>query len=200
MTKKVNCLKQRKEPLQKEQLLNKLLRDGWYENYLSARWDDVEARGLLQKSLKAEYFGEKQPRGMFIYGNIGVGKTCLLSLIAQFLVKNFDGWAEYTPATVLFTTLMKGSITQQENIKNSPFLFIDDLGKEYDTDFPLSRFSELIEYRWANRMITYFSSNLDIQSIREKKGYEHIADRMNDDEWLLHFYYSGISKRIRKKN
>ena len=178
---------------------NRLVEGGWYLRYLQdSSWKDVEQMKAIQAILKAEFVTKKTYRGMFIYGNIGVGKTSLLNLISRYLVRNFEGWLLYMPATVLFTKLIKGSDQELSDIQKCTFLFIDDLGKEYDTDFPLSRFSELIEYRWANMKPTFFSSNLDMETIRKKVGYEHIADRMNDSNWMIHHFYAGKTKRKRK--
>lgn len=78
----------------------------------------------------------------------------------------------------------------------SSVLFIDDLGTEYDSKFTLAKFTDLIEYRYTNYLPTFITTNASIDDMRGWEGYERLADRIGDKNWMRELIYAGNSRRL----
>lgn len=170
----------------------KLSSEGWYKLYLSASWDKVDCReqveGFLSTGLN---------RGLFLVGSVGVGKTSVMTLIAKEIVERTDIIPRFVALGMLFDLYFERDFKAVERFMKSAYLLIDDIGREYAADFPVAKFENFIEYRYGNLLPTFITSNLTIDDLRKRIGFERIADRINDPKWMAHLIYAGQSKRIR---
>jgi DNA replication protein DnaC len=176
----------------------RLALNGFGELYRNATWDKVEGGEKIYHALRKEFLAdEHKPRGLFVSGNIGVGKTCLLALCARFLIQNWNAVTHYIPAGALFDLYFEKNTGVVNALMQSEFLFIDDIGRAYSADFPVSKFETFIEHRYANLLPTFISSDMSLDDLRKKNGFERIGDRINDSKWMMHVTLSGKSKRKR---
>lgn len=111
--------------------------------------------------------GPPYPKGLYLYGPAGHGKTSLLAAIARTCA------ASGIP--VMFTTVLNlldsmragygrkdgSSDTLLERAKNVPVLILDDLGMQQGTDHERARLLAIISTRHGKgqRILTCFSSN-----------------------------------------
>lgn len=140
-------------------------------------------------------------RSIIIAGNVGVGKTALLSAMYKEL---FMGWAKkYTSRTSLlpavfsanaivvthaelvaiFHDQFKQPMDRTENVtmqdlREVGLLMFDDLGSGHDSAANISGLEELIEYRWRNERPIWATTNFKLSKLRKMDGYERLVSRL----------------------
>lgn len=116
-------------------------------------------------------------KGLFIYGNVGVGKTMLSSIIA--IERAYLGKPSlFYTVTDMLTDLrdFDDSVGRQiklSQIKNTPCLIIDDLGAEYVTDWVSSTLFDILDARYKSNLCTVINSNIAIGNIQARYGELH---------------------------
>lgn len=118
-------------------------------------------------------FATQHPN-LFLYGNVGVGKTFLSNCIAKDLIDHGFSVIYYS-APSFFNTLAqsvfdKNDINAQnmyEHIYDCDLLIIDDLGTEYTNQFIASQFFTCINERLLNKKSTVISTNLSLDALAD---------------------------------
>ena len=175
----------REEPLPLAAVIAKLALLGWPALYLRSEWE------------KAVVPRFEPQMGMFVSGGIGTGKTSLMALIARDMMQKYNCIPRFISTGFLFDLFFDRKSTEIQTLMESTLLFLDDLGREYPADFPLMKFENFVEYRYSNLLPTFITSNLKIDDLRARPGFERIADRLNDPQFLTHLTIPGCSKRVR---
>lgn len=135
--------------------------------------------------------------GLFLYGPPGTGKTHMATAICSALIRRHSVQPLYQSATELSRKIASRI---EDKTLTDPFqapleaelLVIDDFGAEKVTEYSISLFAELIDYRYRCGMPTLFTSNLDINSLEAIYG-GRVADRIHDTCQILHC--DGRSRR-----
>ena len=118
-------------------------------------------------------------RGLFISGDLGVGKTYLCTALANSLVKQGKKVAFVKVAN--FFNEMKsffGSNSEQIDrnitiLKNVEYLFLDDIGSESVSEFVRDDILfRILDYRLENKLITIFTSNLNKEELLKHYQYD----------------------------
>lgn len=99
-------------------------------------------------------------RWLFIYGNVGAGKTYLASAILKHLSRY--GSVEFVSA------VDATSINASETLKSAKYLVIDDLGKETSSEWSVSRIWEIVNHRYNAGKPTIFTSQHTLEEIPER--------------------------------
>ena len=172
---------------------------------------------LAGKSVVEEYVSDLKNnilagRGLVLSGTVGVGKTTALCYIAKKvfglgdIVKSEynDGWhpVKYRPfCSVKFTSINHlFSLFFQKNraadeFKNCKLLLLDDFGREYQHDFPVSAFEDFVEHRYANLLSTVITTNLAAKQLRDLDIYTRVVDRWSDKKLFKYVEIQGKSQR-----
>ncbi|WP_413066265.1 primosomal protein DnaI [Siminovitchia sp. 179-K 8D1 HS] len=124
----------------------------------------------------AEFDPKKKMKGLFLYGNFGVGKSYLLGAIANHLAeKGVSSLIVYVPE---FFREMKQSLGDQtlnaklELAKNARILMLDDIGAESMSSWTRDEIlGSILQYRMHEHLPTFFSSNFDFQSLEHHLTY-----------------------------
>ena len=187
------------EPRDEATVKTLLSRSGWHRLYLESDWEQCTAVTVLKSYMEKEFAfnGQDQPRGLYLTGSVGVGKTSALALIAQWLGTYYGAPCRFVSTALLFDMHYEKNYQAINSLMESTILFIDDLGREYPADYGMIKFENFIEHRYANLLTTFFTSNVSIQDLRSRVGFERIADRVNDPKWMNHLTMAGTSKRVR---
>lgn len=181
-------------------------------------YHNVNPERIIPKNEIAEYlhdFPEKieSGKGLLLSGGTGVGKTSILSWIARNAFR-FGSWTgyrddgEFVPLTwvpnykVIFISVSRffNLIFERrsdliEKYQKADLLLLDDFGREYQVDFPISRFEEFIEYRYANMLSMCITTNLLQRQMRQLDIYERIIDRFRDKKIFKLIEIAGQSQR-----
>ncbi|MBA1434567.1 primosomal protein DnaI [Bombilactobacillus bombi] len=133
--------------------------------------------------------------GLYLSGELGVGKTYLLAAIAQTLVKmNTTVLLVHFPT---FAVQMKAAIQDNsvlariDKIKAVPILMLDDIGADSLSSWIRDEvLGVILQYRMQEKLPTFFSSNLSMDKLEK-----HLAINQRGDEEALKA--ARIMERIR---
>ena len=150
--------------------------------------DTPHRQQLMKESLDfLEHYHQApyEAKGLYIHGPFGVGKTYLMSALANALVEK-----ERIPVTMLhyptFTNELKRSISSNQTqhiideVKKVSVLIIDDIGAESNSAWLRDDvLGVILEYRMKESLVTFFTSNMDY-GLLEK----HFAETKDDRNLL----------------
>ena len=179
---------------------------GAFEAQVELRGGVVEYDEMTTKNLRlvAETLaGDGHKFGLLLAGTCGNGKTTTMRAVqsvVQLLNNTYynrrgEGIGNRLLEAKEITQLSdkSGQLTVYQTI---PLLFLDDLGREPTEVMRYgnvtSPITELLEYRYNQRLTTIVTTNLEPSEIREKYG-DRIADRFNEMFALVS--YTGVSYR-----
>ena len=168
-TKWCTCKSQRESSL-------RALRSGLGE-YLNKTSKDYIDTELWQKEAKKKminYCKEdiESDKWFIACGQSGSGKTLLVSIIANYLLKNFNKEVRYVTWTDFISQLKRDMLGDNSNqvskyldeIKNAEVLFLDELLKIYNqTDLKYA--IEIINYRYNNNLKTLITSEHSLKEL-----------------------------------
>lgn len=123
------------------------------------------------KEFMDEYNVGNKPKGIYLTGSFGSGKTYLIaSLFNEMARKNVKSILIYYPE---FLRSLKASFQtnyeeQFEHIKKIPLLLLDDIGAENCSNWSRDEIlGPLLQYRMDNHLPTFFTSNLTIDELEK---------------------------------
>ena len=155
--------------------------------YIDAEVENLseDLKNLIQKAIEED-------KGIFIYGNTGVGKTYFLEAIANAKRANPEN---FVALLVEFRDAMqKGSYFEKlQDFTNKEYLFIDDIGAEKLSDFVLEFLYLVVNKRYENMKRTILATNLNLKEFEERYG-ERILSRIA--EMCVIHELAGDDKRI----
>lgn len=179
---------------------------GAFEAQVELRCGTVEYDEMTNKNLRlvAETLaGDSHKFGLLLAGTCGNGKTTTLRAVQSvvMLLNNtyYNRRGEGIGNRLLEAKEITGLSEKDGQLvayKTVPVLFLDDLGREPTEVLKYgnvtSPITELLEYRYNQRLTTIVTTNLEPSEIREKYG-DRIADRFNEMFALVS--YTGSSYR-----
>lgn len=156
------------------------------------RYKDAQIENLSEELKELIEKAVSEDKGIFIYGNTGVGKTYFLEAIANAKRANPEN---FVALLVEFRDAMqKGSYFEKlQDFTNKEYLFIDDIGAEKLSDFVLEFLYLIVNKRYENMKRTIFATNLNIEEFEERYG-ERILSRIA--EMCVIHELKGEDKRI----
>ncbi len=198
----------------KEQKLGKIKRllelsdinERWADRKLETFEErDKEATNMKKFALK--YIAnwpshEKEGKGVFLHGSVGVGKTHLVCAIAQELIERYYVKTMYFSVPKLLVKIdpfLKDPETRKlyNNMVNCDLLIFDDLDKSTLNDYSVRFVYMIVNDRYENKKPMIFTSNRDIDelppllsSANMKMSGEAIVDRI-----MGMCIVAGVSKR-----
>lgn len=179
---------------------------GAFEAQVELRGGTVEYDEMTTKNLRlvAETLaGDSHKFGLLLAGTCGNGKTTTMRAVQSvvMLLNNtyYNRRGEGIGNRLLEAKEITGLSDKDGQLtvyKTVPVLFLDDLGREPTEVLKYgnvtSPITELLEYRYNQRLTTIVTTNLEPSEIREKYG-DRIADRFNEMFALVS--YTGVSYR-----
>lgn len=134
-----------------------------------------------------------------IAGSVGTGKTHMLLSIANY----FGPWALYITSGMLESLSYKylnrnEDITLQEmvdDLSHVPILIVDDIGSDYGSNFAMSTFRKIVDFRYINyaEFPTVIGTNLMPDALRLYD--QRLADRFLDKNIANYIELVGESYR-----
>ncbi|RHW40706.1 primosomal protein DnaI [Neobacillus notoginsengisoli] len=120
--------------------------------------------------------GDRKPKGLYLYGEFGVGKSYLLGAIANELAKKkISSMIVYVPELL---REMKNSIADNslndkiDALKREPVLMLDDIGAEAMSSWTRDEvLGPILQFRMLENLPTFFSSNFDFQGLEHHLTY-----------------------------
>ena len=149
---------------------------------LHATFDDLNRdhtrMAAISKALSfiLDYEKGMEPKGLYFYGEFGVGKSYLLGAIANKLAqKQISSMIVYVPELL---REMKSSISDStlnekiEALKKEPILMLDDIGAEAVSSWTRDEvLGPILQFRMLEKLPTFFTSNFDYQQLEHHLTY-----------------------------
>lgn len=111
------------------------------------------------------------PKGIYLHGSYGTGKTYLIAaLFNELAKKDVKSAIIYVPE---FLRVLKSSFGEDfeekyDYIKKVPLLLLDDIGAEYLTPWARDEIlGTILQYRMDEELPTFFTSNLNLKQLEE---------------------------------
>lgn len=143
-----------------------------------------ESKVKLLKDFVKDF--KESKKGMYIHGNVGVGKTFVSMQMAKYLIERKKYTAFISIYQYMRYILDNKDRSFVETIINSNYLFIDDLGAETVSAFYLQELFFIIDYRYRFDLPTFFTSNFSLEELANKyaqvdeKQAKRIISRIQD--------------------
>lgn len=132
-------------------------------------------------------YPEKHIKGMYLWGNVGVGKTYTMSqinIIRKVKVQNYFlkidqeysirigtyliNWPEHISHLKEMMNSDEEERGSNNNLKRIEILIIDDIGGEIASEWMLKDvLLPLINYRYEAKKVTFFTSNYSIPELKD---------------------------------
>ena len=203
-------------------IMNKIIKDNKYKDNLNvfdlneeiknASFKDVfkddKARVPIIKYFKDfidEYNNNKHPKGLYLHGSFGSGKTYLIaSLFNELAKKNIKSTLVYFPD---FLVTLKSSFQTDyaekfNYIKKTPLLLIDDIGAENCSNWSRDEvLGPILQYRMENNLPTFFTSNLTIDELEKSFSITQTGvDKIKAGRIIERIKYLTIQKELISKD
>ena len=168
-----------KEDSYKENLdlfeLPKEIKDASFKNIYK---DDKSRVPIIKyfKEFMDHYNDEEKPKGVYLNGSFGSGKTYLIACLFNEMAKRgVKSILLYYPEFLvsLKTSFSKSSENndfeeRRECVKRIPLLLLDDIGAENTSAWSRDEvLGPILQYRMENHLPTFFTSNLTIEELEE---------------------------------
>ena len=171
--------------------------------------EGISARDTALAALEAakqfvENFG-KEYENLYLYGEVGTGKTFLTHCIASALLDR-DVRVLYFTSAQLFDILGKATFRRDEefscaagDILSCDLLIIDDLGSELTNSFVTSQLFTCVNERILGKRPTIISTNLSLAECRDLYT-ERVASRITGYYRIIRLFGNDIryQKQIQK--
>lgn len=125
-------------------------------------------------------FGHKWARtrplhSLFLWGQYGSGKTTFAhALIDEAYRLGGVGYCRCITSTELDSKLLQstkmdgGDAELVKNFCEEDLLFIDDMGRETNSDRLRHQYFQIIDYRWRNHFPTIVTSNMSLEQLADR--------------------------------
>lgn len=170
-----------------------------YSAYTFAQADEKDSKIVKDLTQYCNNWekAKKVNRGIFLYGNTGVGKTFYASAVANEVRKKGDyvligSASEF----VRYYTRDYGRNEEAERqIETYPLMVIDDIGMEKSSDNSLATMNEIIDIRYLSHKPLICTSNYPLNKLYEGTGAygSRIASRLT--EMCVPYQVTGKDRR-----
>ena len=136
---------------------------------------------------------QEQGRGMYFWSNTkGSGKTMMATALANELMSEYGKTVKFATSLDILEEI-RSSYDKESRVCESrllrdlaevEILFIDDFGTERSTDWAGEKFYQIVNKRYVNKLITFFTSNYDLKTLKYD---DRIANRIVERCFSVHF-------------
>jgi DNA replication protein DnaC len=154
------------------------------KRYHNAHLNEVKKLYLWAYEEGMHWLSQKLKPSLYLSGNAGSGKTYMALALLRGVIDQHVHKADirYITSDDLDDTLLqaienKNELYIIENFCEVPYLFIDDLGVEKQTERVIKQYYKIIDRRLNDYKTTVFTSNISKTKIEKNLG-DRIASRL----------------------
>jgi len=135
-------------------------------------------------------------KGLYFWSDAkGSGKTMLAAAIANELLNNHKEFVKFATSLDILDEIRRTynrKFNSEENneskllqdLASVKYLMIDDFGTEKVTDWVGEKFYQIVNSRYINKKVTFFTSNYDLETIDYDS---RITTRIRERAFVVHF-------------
>lgn len=141
------------------------------------------------------------PKGLFIHGEYGTGKTGLAVGVLKWWISHGNPGTFVTVPAILdeiratYSQPGESEAKLTDRVMNAQTLVMDDIGAERPTEWVVEKLFTLINHRHDHELATIFTSNLSISQLAERLG-ERTTWRIVEMSEVVHL--KGPNLRAKK--
>lgn len=145
-------------------------------------------------------------KGLYFWSNTkGSGKTMTATALANELINNHRKYVKYATSLDILDEIRStyGNRDSEENeskllsdLAKAEFLVIDDFGTERATDWAGEKFYQIVNKRYINKKVTFFTSNYDLEKLKYD---DRITNRIKERSFIAHFPEESVREVIAKR-
>lgn len=164
---------------QEQQRLNQLIQSHYIpKDILEGTFEEIdidpERSAAIEAAIQYCYaFSEGKPsKGLYLYGNLGVGKSRIAGAIARELVHyGVDSIMVYVPDFMreIKDAIREGAVNDKlDALKTASVLILDDIGAESLSPWVRDEvLGAILQYRVAEGLTTVYTSNLALDELED---------------------------------
>jgi len=175
--------------------LTKIMRMQTFENFDYSLFADnlADMRTIVQMAEKFTANFVERRGNLFIFGNVGSGKTYLSSCIANRALES-GKTVYYQSAYRIFDMIQRSKFEEKDNsdlkalmefVYSVDLLIIDDLGTEFVTTLSTSSIFDIINSRLSSEKSTIINTNLSPSEVGQMYS-ERVASRIVGEYEIIH--------------
>ncbi len=136
-------------------------------------------------------------KGLYIWSDTkGSGKTMLAAAIANELINEHKRYVKFATSLDILdeikSTYGRRYRDEEESAESkllkdlvsAEFLIIDDFGTERATDWAGEKFYQIVNKRYINKKVTFFTSNYDLRTLKYD---DRITSRIRERAYIIHY-------------
>ena len=210
--------------LERERHKNKLSFAAIPETYKDVRLTDFklsyyktqESRDIFKASanhvkwyLDNLYQNIDHGKGIYFWSNTkGSGKTMMAAAVANELINTYHRYVKFATSLDILDEIRatydrrnrddeETESTLLKDLATSEFLVIDDFGTERATDWAGEKFYQIVNKRYINKKVTFFTSNYNLSTLNYD---DRITDRIKERSFITHFPEESVREMIARRD
>ena len=200
--------------LQAKEAISMLMHSGFPANYIvKSKWklesetlynSEVQYHTKFMQDVKNYiidnfFIDDSKPKGLVLWGKVGVGKSSALGMIAKMLIKYLDVDIRYATTNDFLNAYSTQNLELLEKTKNSQILFLDAFGQESYNENRTSAMLDLFHHRYSNssHLVTFVAANIDVRNeqVMSSPIYQQIGSYFKDKNFVETMNFKGNDKR-----
>jgi len=162
----------------------------------------------VKKYLDNLYQNIEEGKGIYFWSTTkGSGKTMLAAALANELIREHHRYVKFATSLDILDEIRAtygrkdSENTESKLLKDlvtSEFLVIDDFGTERATDWAGEKFYQIVNKRYINKKVTFFTSNYDLRTLKYD---DRITNRIKERSFIAHFPEESVREvKARQEN
>lgn len=143
-------------------------------------------------------------KGIYFWSTTkGSGKTMLAAALANTLINDYHRYVKFATSLDILDEIRATYNRHDENesdllkdLATSEFLVIDDFGTERATDWAGEKFYQIVNKRYINKKVTFYTSNYDLRTLKYD---DRITNRIKERSYIAHFPEESVREVIAKR-
>ena len=132
-------------------------------------------------------------KGIYFWSETkGSGKTMIATALANELINTHKKFVKFATSLDILDEIRATYDSNNDDTEsklindlyNTDFLVIDDFGTERATDWAGEKFYQIVNNRYINKKVTFFTSNYDLATLKYD---DRIANRIKERSFVVHF-------------